>query len=322
MNFRHLRTFVAIVDAGGVARAATRLNMTQPTASRQIDALETELGVLLFDRIGRRVQLTSEGEDLLVRGRKLLADVASFRERARALKAGQSGLLRVGATPQSIESVLVDFLAQYRPRHPGVEIHLVEDGGARLPSRLERGDVHLLIVQDGDEPYHKRQLYPIYMMAVMPQNHRLSRRAVLDIKELVDEPLLLLGRAFASREWFYAACQVAHIRPRVFLESAAPQTLIALAAGAYGIAVIPSTVLIPRGKIRAVPLVYRGAPIGRWLTIAWNPQRFLAPYAEQFVDEMVVYTRRNFPNRDLAPRAPMLPKQVSRSKGLGRAKTP
>jgi hypothetical protein len=93
------------------------------------------------------------------------------------------------------------------------------------------------------------------------------------------------------------------------------------AAGAYGIAVIPSTVLIPRGKIRAVPLVYRGAPIGRWLTIAWNPQRFLAPYAEQFVDEMVVYTRRNFPNRDLARRAPMLPKQVSRSKGLGRAKT-
>lgn len=311
MNLRHLRTFVAIVDAGGVARAAARLNMTQPTASRQIEALETELGVLLFDRVGRRVQLTSEGEDLLARGRRLLADAASFGERARALKAGQTGLLRIGATPQSIESVLVDFLAHYRPRHPGVEIHLVEEGGIRLPGRLERGDVHLLIVQECDEPFHSRLLYPIYMMAVMPQDHRLSRRALLDIKELSDEPLLLLGRSFASREWFYAACLVAHIRPRVFLESAAPQTVIALAAGGYGIAVIPSTVLIPRGKIRAVPLVYRGAPIGRWLTVAWNPQRFLAPYAEQFVDELVAYTRRTFPNRDLTRRAPRLRPQMS-----------
>src|SRR5215467_12906784 len=118
MNLRHLRTFVAIVDAGGVARAATRLNMTQPTASRQIDALESELGVQLFDRIGRRVHLTSAGEDLLVRGRRLLADADSLGERARALKAGQTGLLRIGTTPQAIESVLGGFLSHYRMRHP------------------------------------------------------------------------------------------------------------------------------------------------------------------------------------------------------------
>src|SRR5262249_58773377 len=59
MNLRHLRTFVAIADGGGVTSAASRLNMTQPTASRQIDALENELGVSLFDRVGRGLQLTS-----------------------------------------------------------------------------------------------------------------------------------------------------------------------------------------------------------------------------------------------------------------------
>ena len=85
MNLRHLRTFIAIVDAGGVARAANRLHMTQPTASRQVEALETEFGVPLFDRIGRRVRLTSEGEDLLLRGRRLLADADDCLERARSL---------------------------------------------------------------------------------------------------------------------------------------------------------------------------------------------------------------------------------------------
>ena len=67
MNFRHLRAFAAIVDAGGFARAAERVHLSQPALSRQIHALEDELGVPLFDRIGRRVQLTSEGEDLLRR---------------------------------------------------------------------------------------------------------------------------------------------------------------------------------------------------------------------------------------------------------------
>jgi len=174
MNLRHLRTFIAIVDAGGVARAAARLHMTQPTASRQVEALETEFGVPLFDRIGRRLRLTSEGEDLLLRGRRLLAEADAMGERGRALKAGDTGLLRIGATPQAIESLL-------------------------------------------------------------------------------------------------------------------------------------NSVRIPRGKVHAVPLVHRGASIGRWNVTAWDPQRSLAPYAEQFIEELTVYTRRQYPNRDLTRRAPSLP---------------
>ena len=307
MNLRHLRTFIAIVDAGGVARAAARLHMTQPTASRQVEALETEFGVPLFDRIGRRVRLTSEGEDLLLRGRRLLAEADAMGERARALKAGDTGLLRIGATPQAIESLLIDFLTGYRLRHPGVEIRLIEDGGVRLPDRLECGDVNLTIMPEGDERFRARLLYPVHVLAVLTPGHRLSRRATLDVEELSNDPLLLLGRGFASREWFYAACQVARVRPRVFLESAAPQTLIALATAGYGVAVIPSSVQIPPGKVHAVPLVHRGASIGRWNVTAWDPQRSLAPYAVQFIEELTVYTRRQYPNRDLTRRAPSLP---------------
>jgi len=307
MNLRHLRTFVAVAEAGGVGRAANRLNITQPTATRQIHALEAELGVPLFNRIGRHVQLTSEGEDLLGRSRRLLAEAESLGERARALKSGQTGVLRVGATPQMIESVLVGFLAQYRRCHPGVKVHLVEDGGIRLPSRLERGDVHLMIGRE-DYRFPSRLLFPIHLLAVLPKGHRLSRRALLDIMDLAPEDLLLLGVSFASRAWFYDACQTARVKPRVLLESASPQTLIALAAGRYGVAVVPAGVLIPRAKVCAVPLVLRGAPIGEWMVVAWDSQRFLAPYAKWFVDELVTYARRNYPNREITRRAPPLPK--------------
>jgi len=309
MNFRHLLAFRTIADAGGFARAAARLNLSQPALSRQIHALEADLGVLLFDRIGRRVQLTSEGEDLLRRSRRLLAEVDSLGERARSLKTGEIGILRVGATPQVIENLLADFLTHYRRRHPGVEVHLVEDGGVRLHGRLERGDVHLAMTAVGGTRFEDRLLYPMHLVAALPTAHPLSgRRAALEVGELADEPLLLLRREFGSREWFDVACQIAHIRPRVLLESAAPHTLVALAATNYGIAILASNSQVPQGTVHAVPLVHRGDSIGRWAHIAWDPQRFLAPYAEQFVSELEVYCRRDFPGRGLIRRAPPLPR--------------
>jgi DNA-binding transcriptional LysR family regulator len=308
MNLRHLRAFATIADAGGFARAATRLNLSQPALSRQIHVLEAELGVPLFDRIGRRVQLTSEGEDLLRRSRRLLAEADSLGERARSLKVGESGILRVGATPQVIENLLADFLTHYKRRHPRVEVHLVEDGGVRLPGRLERGDVQLAMMTASGARFQDRPLYPMHLLAVLSPRHRLGRGAALEIAQLADEPLLVLRRDFGSREWLDAACQIAHIRPRVLLESAAPHTLVALAATDYGIAIIPSNAQVPGGIVRAVPLVHRGASVGRWAHIAWDPQRFLAPYAEQFVEELVVYARRNYPGRKLIKRAPPIPR--------------
>ena len=108
MNLRFLRTFVEIADNAGFARAATRLNLTQSAASRQIQALEDELGLQLFTRTGRSVRLTSEGEDLLMRSRRLLFDADAIGRRASALKTGEVGVLRVGATPQVIENLLAD----------------------------------------------------------------------------------------------------------------------------------------------------------------------------------------------------------------------
>jgi len=307
MSLRHLRGFVTIADAGGFARAATRLNLSQPALSRQIHALEAELGVTLFDRVGRRVQLTSEGEDLLRRSRRLLAEADSLGERALMLKAGEAGILRVGAPPQVIENLLADFLTDYRRRRPAVEVHLVEDGGAALQRRLERGDVHLIMTAATDARFEGRLLHPIHVMAGLAPKHRLSRRAVLEIAELDEEPLLVLRSGFGSREWFDAACHVANVGQRLLLESAAPHTLLALAATGYGIAIFPSNATVPRNTVRAVPLVHRNASIGRWARVAWEPQRFLATYARQFVDELVAFSRSNYPGRELIRRAPLLP---------------
>jgi DNA-binding transcriptional LysR family regulator len=305
MNFRHLRTFVAVADAGSFGRA--RLNMSQSAASRQIMALEAELGIPLFDRIGRRLHLNSEGKDLLWRSRRLLADAETLGERAQALKGGQIGTLRISSPPQVIECVLAPFLKEYLRHHSGVEVNLVEGGAAGAYELLDRGDVHLAHIAWDIGRFRSRPLYPIYVMAVLPKAHRLSRQPVLDIASLADEPLLLLRKDFGARLWFDAACNVAGVRPRAFLESGAPHTLVALAGIGYGIAILPSNVPMLQAAVRALPLVHRGAAIGKWAGIAWNPHRVLPLYAEQFVDELVAHVRHACPGHDLTRRAPRLP---------------
>lgn len=306
MNFRHLRAFVAIADHGGFARAAARLNLSQPALSRQIRALETDLGTPLFDRIGRRVQLTSEGEDLLQRSRRLLAESEALIERARTLKSGETGILRIGATPHVIENLLAPFLVAYGRKHPGVEVHLVEDGGGRLNARLHRGDVHLMLGATGGS-FASRLLYPMHAMAALSPAHRLARHATLEVTALADEPLLVLRRGFASRDWFDAACSMGHVRQHVLLESAAPHTLVALAATGYGVAIVPSNAQVPRKGIRTLPLVHRGASVGRWAIVAWDPARALPPYALYFIEEIVAHCRRSYPGHHLVRRAPRLP---------------
>jgi len=313
MNLRQLQTFVLIAESGGFARAEGQLHVSQPAASRQILALEADLGIPLFDRIGRRIKLTSEGEDLLRRGRRLLQEAESFVERARALKSGQAGTLRVGGSTQNIENVLADFLPRYRRRHPSVDVDLVEDGGARIPERLERGDVHLALMTVGHEEFGMRLLAPSHVLGVVSPKHRLGDRKFLEIAELADESLLLLDRDYASRGWFDTACHNARIKPRVVLESGAPHTLLALARTGNDVAIVPSNVLIP-GSVRAFPLVHRRASIGRWSIVAWHRQRYLAPYAEQFIDELVDYCRRDYPGHEFFKHAQLPPRPKETSK--------
>ena len=110
MELRHLRYFVAVAEQGSVSKAARHVHVSQPALSRQIRDLEADLGVPLFDRVARRVELTAEGEDLLRHGRDVLAQAESVRERARALRGGVAGLLRVGTTPQATQSIFAAFL--------------------------------------------------------------------------------------------------------------------------------------------------------------------------------------------------------------------
>ena len=298
MELRDLRYFVAVADHHGFSRAANTLKISQPALSRQIRSLEKELGIQLFDRVGRRTLLTAAGTDLLDRGRALLRESESIKGRASDLSGGSRGLLRLGATPHAYESFVARLLARFRRAKPEIEISLVEDGAANLVDAVKTGSIHVAVaslpIGTGLEG---RPLFPFGVVAVVPRSHPLAASKMVDPVELARYPLLLMNRSFLTRQLFDRACQALHVTPKVLLESNSAHTLLSLAENGQGIAVIPSTVKLGQSRQRIVPLQYRGKPVGLWMSAVWDAKRYLTPAAKAFIDVAYEVTRRNYPGK-------------------------
>src|SRR5258708_1107367 len=299
MVLRHLRSFVAVASARSVSLAARGLNVTQPGLSRQIQNLERDLGVRLFDRIGRKIVLTGDGNELLGRARRILADAEAFRERAQALGGGKGGVLRMGGAPEFIEGGLPEVVGRYHRARPGVEVQVMEDGASPLLIRVHQGELHLAIGALRAEGLQSRPLYPLRVLAVMSRQHRLARRRSLAVTDLVGDKILMLERGFQTRDLFEDACRAAHVQLQVRIESPSPQSLVPLAAAGHGITIYPSVVRLGPPRLPIAGFLHHSQPLGLWGRVVWDPCRHLPSYCSSFIELLPRCTRTSYPYHPL-----------------------
>src|SRR5215213_5097895 len=227
MDLREVRTFVAVAGLGSVSKAAEQLHITQPALSRRIANLESELALKLFDRIGRRLLLTSEGAQLLQHCRGLLSHSHAVREQAEVLKRGDAGMLRVSATPHLIEGLFPDFLRHYAKLYPNVHVRLVEAIGPQIFTMLEKGEIHLGQSGVRNLPPEGRRfgafpLLPMEMLAACHPRLKIGNKGSIEIRALAPYPLLQATEDFAMRRSFDSACRLAGFAPNYVLECRSP----------------------------------------------------------------------------------------------------
>jgi LysR family nitrogen assimilation transcriptional regulator len=310
MDLRHLRTFVTVAEQRTVSKASLRLRIAQPALSRQIKELEDELGVRLFDRVRRRLVLTGEGEQLLADCRTVLGVVGSLGEHAQLLRRGDQGILRVAATPQTIEGVFSNFLQRYAERRPNVQIKLIEAVGTELALVLERGEVHftvsLIQPSQAESPFiGSLEVASLEFLAASQRSLEVGTAGDVEIDRLARYPLLLLDSSFGVRKTFDAACRLAGIKPNIFLESRTPHALLALAEAGHGVAIVPSVLPTNRYRLRIARITHRRRPLRERYAILWDKRRVLPPYASDFCEVLAEYMREVLP--------------ISRPTRLGRA---
>src|SRR5262245_32567756 len=300
MDLRHLRTFATVAAQRTVSKPSLRLIIAQPALSHPIKQLEDELGVRLFDRVRRRLVLTGEGEQLRADCRTVLGAVGSFGERAQLLRRGDSGILRVGATPQTIEGVFSTFLHRYAKRRPGVQIKLTEAVGAELASVLERGEVHVTVSlippSQADNPFIESfEVSPLEFLAASPRSLEVGTAGEVEISRLARYPLLLLDSSFGVRKTFDAACRLAGVKLNIFFESRTPHALLALAEAGHGVAIVPSVLPTSRYRLRIARIMHRRRPLRERYAILWDKRRALPPYASDFCEALAEYMREVLP---------------------------
>lgn len=300
MDLRHIRTFVTVAELGTVSKAAERLHVAQPALSRQIVNLEDELGVKLFDRVGRRLLLTSEGEQLLGDCRGLLNYARAVGEQAQALRHGDFGVLRVATSPHLIEGIFPDFLRHYAARYPNVQVRLIEATRTDAFAMLERGEIHFAqtIVRAADPDEQRFSTYPLApmeMLAACQAKLKLGSDGTVDIARLASYPLLQATLDFGMRRNFDAVCRLAGFTPNTVLECRAPHGLLAMAEAGHGVAIIPSALRIHRYRVRVLRVTYRGKPLNESLAMMYDKRRPLPQYAKVFCEMLAEHVRKGFP---------------------------
>ncbi len=269
MELLHLRDFVAVAEELHFRRAAERLHVSQPPLSQQIRALERELGVELFSRNRRRVELTAPGRALLGRAREILAAVDDAVETTRRVARGEAGELAVGFVGSAMYGALPDVLREFRAMRPGVALRLRElPTGAALDALAEgRIDVGVVRPAQVDAGIALDVVAREAVVVALPEAHRLAGRRRLALRDLAGEDFVLLARREAPG--LRAAIDALGAEPHEVQEVAEVRTVLGLVAAGVGVSLVPEAVAgAERAGVRFLPLAGRAPTVD--LALAWR----------------------------------------------------
>ena len=246
MELRHLRYFVTVAEELHFGRAAARLFIAQPPLSQQIQQLERELGVALFARTSRRVQLTPAGTAFLAEARQILRQLDAAAKTAKRAAWGETGWLGIGFAASATYDLLPAVLRDFRAAFPEVLLSLQELNAAEQALALREKTIHVGFAR----PYaplpeaivNSVQQEPF--LVALPETHRLTGLKSLGLGILADEPFIsfpeLPKPSYA--EVVRLACEGAGFTPRVVQEVRGMQTALSLVAAGFGVALLPASV--------------------------------------------------------------------------------
>jgi DNA-binding transcriptional LysR family regulator len=249
MELRQLRHFVAVADELHFGRAAEKLGMTQPPLSQSIQRLESELGVRLFERTHRHVELTPTGAQLLPIVRGILTQADQLPALARSLLRGDRGLLRLAFVSTADFGVLPELLRGYRSRFPEVRIELLETTGDRQIEGIISEEIDAGIVIRVDEPAFPSTLeyLPLQrenLILAVSEDERLDVGEPVELARYADRPLIIFPRSVAPglHDAVTGCFAERGLVPRFGQEAIQMQTIVSLVSAGLGIAIVPSSI--------------------------------------------------------------------------------
>ncbi|WP_321840423.1 LysR family transcriptional regulator [Paraburkholderia bannensis] len=297
-DLRQLRYFVAVAEEQHFGRAAARLSMTQPPLSQAIRALEETLGVELFARTRRSVELTAVGADLLPEVRRLLAAAEALRPHAQSLARGEAGVLALAFVSTADYGLLPALLREFGARYPRVRLQLTEATSDVQVEELVAGRIDAGLVIAPVPPRHAAQLAYLSVSReplVIAMPTALAQRTgspttdgwcetPVSLRDIADAPLVVFPRHLAPGffDTIMDCYGAAGLAPRVGQEAIQMQTIVSLVSAGMGVALVPQSLrhlrrtgVVYRPLAEAVPTIETG--------LVWRAAE-VSPVLAAFID--------------------------------------
>lgn len=286
MELLQLQYFLVVARLEHVTEAARSLHVTQSSLSKTIQRLEEDLGVPLFDRIGRKLRLNEYGSRFLHRTERALFELEQGMQELRDLTSSEQGTLELAVTAAS---TLPNILREFRKKRPKVQFHVQMLTTQEMVKLLHRGEVDFCLSSPAikEEDIECRIVFVDPILVAVPEGHRLAGRSVVSLTELRDEEFVGVKRGYGTRDLVDRICKSAGFEPRYVYEGDEPARLSALVEAEIGIAFIPGTARNSREQIHYLQV--ENHELAREIALLWHKSRYISPAALEFREAVVDY---------------------------------
>lgn len=284
VNFKLFSTFLMVAQKESFGKAAGDANRSIPAVSMQIKQLENQLGVTLFQRTTRKVEMTAEGELLMISVRKALAELEVGLAQMKQAANVEQGHISFACVPTVASTRLPAILTAFAKKYPGITVHVRELANQELTESVRRREVDFAIgpMMDKKGELEYAPIFTDEYCALLPKTYEDGGRESISLKELSKMPLLKLSNSTAFRDHIDIALKSNNLVTDTAYEFMQVTTLIAMAEAGLGIALLPRIAIPKKTTLRVVRIT--GPALSRSISIVTIRGHSLSPAAARLVD--------------------------------------
>lgn len=282
-----MRYFVAVAEREHISEAAENLHVAQSAVSRQIANLEEELGIELFERVGRNVKLTPIGKTFLEHTVAALQAIDFAKKQVDEYLDPEKGTIKIGFPTSLASFLLPTVISAFKKEHPSVSFHLRQGSYRYLINAVKERELNLAFlgpVPAKDATIDKKILFTENIAALVPDTHPFANRSKIQLAELRNEGFVLFPEGYILNKVVVEACKSVGYTPKISSEGEDMDAIKGLVAAGIGVSLLPESVFYdatPRGTSK---LTLIEPPFTRNVGIIYPINRELSPSEQIFLD--------------------------------------
>lgn len=286
MEIRHLIYFTEVARFHNFSAAAEALYITQPTISKMVRNLEEELGVALFNRVAKKVELTDSGRAILKPAQDIVRAFQNLSMELDEVAHLRTGKIRIGMPPMAGVSYFPKIIGEFGKHYPQISIQWIEVGSKRVERGLLDGDIDLgiILLPLNDPRFQTIEFVCEPIVAIVGPNHRLCECQTVRLQELSEDKFIMFREDFALHDQIIEHCQQLGFSPQIVCQTSQWDFIVGMVAENLGIGFLPKKVWEMSENKQVHMLMLEDDPLVWNLALIWEKNRHLSFAARQWLN--------------------------------------